>query len=104
MQMRGAEMDNRKVSVFKRLKQTVMLVVPLLISSFGKVESIANAMDLRGFGRKKRRSWYSEHEPGKLDYIFRGVTLLLLAFGIFYVIYFRVLNPFPATYWYFNIR
>lgn len=104
MQMRGVEMNSKKASVFKRVKQAALLVVPLLISSFGKVESIANAMDLRGFGKKNSRTWYSEHEPTRADYIVRVITALLLAYTVFYIVYYRNLNPWPARYWYFNYK
>jgi energy-coupling factor transport system permease protein len=101
--MRGVEMNARRVSIFKRLKQAVLMVVPLIISSFGKVENIANAMDLRGFGKEKRRSWYSEHEPSRLDYRFRVIIACLAAVTAFYIIYFRILNPWPFTYWYWGL-
>lgn len=102
MQMRGVEMNSKKTPLAKRLKQVAILVVPLMITSFGKVESIANAMDLRGFGKHKSRSWYSEREPSRADYVFRIITVLLLAFTVFYIVYFRNLHPWPARYWYFN--
>jgi energy-coupling factor transport system permease protein len=103
MQMRGVEMSSRRVSVFTRLKQTVLMVVPLVFTAFGKVENIANAMDLRGFGKNKRRSWYSEHEPTRMDYIFRVFIGLMAAFTLFYIVYFRILNPWPFTYWYWGL-
>jgi energy-coupling factor transport system permease protein len=104
MQMRGAEMSGKRVSVLTRLKQSVLLVVPLALTSFGKVETIANAMDLRGFGKNKKRSWYGEHEVTRLDYVFRALVGLVTAFIIFYIIYFKMLHPWPERYWYFNLH
>ena len=96
---RGVEMDPRKASLGRRLKQTVLVLAPLIITSFGKVGNIANAMDLRGYGRLKRRSWYSEKPPSRADWIARVIIVLLAAFVIFYIVYFRILNPPPFSYW-----
>jgi energy-coupling factor transport system permease protein len=104
MQMRGVEMNSRRISLLKRLKQSVLMVVPLIITSFGKVENIANAMDLRGFGKLKKRSWYSEHEPTRLDYIFRIFILFLFIFTVWYFVYFRILNPWPFRYWFWGLK
>jgi len=96
---RGIEMDSRKTGLGKRLKQTVMVLAPLIITSFGKVGNIANAMDLRGYGRLKKRSWYSEKPPAKADWFARIIILMLAAFVVFYIIYFRNINPPPFSYW-----
>ena len=96
---RGIEMDSRKVGIGKRLKQTVMVLAPLIITSFGKVGNIANAMDLRGYGRLKKRSWYSEPPPTRSDWFARCIIVLLACFVVFYIIYFRNINPAPFNYW-----
>lgn len=98
MQMRGVELS-KKASVGKRLKATTALLVPLIISSFGKVESIANAMDLRGYGRLKKRTWYAEHELTKADRIARTFSAVFAAVILFYVIYTKIIHPYPVTMW-----
>ena len=98
MQMRGVELSN-KVGVWKRLKSTSAVLVPLIISSFGKVELIANAMDLRGYGRLKRRTWFAEHELTKADRILRVFAAVLGAAVLFYIVYFRILHPYPVNMW-----
>jgi len=99
LMMRGVELDSRKVSLGKRVKQSTLILVPLIMTSFGKVGNIANAMDLRGYGKLKVRSWYSEREPKTADWIARAIILLIAAFNIFYIVYFRVINPLPFSYW-----
>lgn len=98
MQMRGVELS-KKASVGKRLKATGQLLIPLVMSSFGRVESIANAMDLRGYGRLKTRTWYAEHELTKLDKILRIAAIFFGAAILFYIVYFRIINPYPAEMW-----
>ena len=99
MQCRGVELDAKRVSLMTRLKQTVLILVPLIISSFDRIGNIANAMDLRGFGKKKKRTYYSEHEPTKADNLFKVAYTII---GIFCVIYIagKIIWPPEMTVWY----
>lgn len=99
MQARGVEMDPKKVGVIRRLKQMVMIIVPLLFSSFDKVGNIANAMDLRGYGKLKKRSYYAEHEMTKADHIFRVVYIAVLLICAAYIAY-KMLAPGYLQLWY----
>lgn len=99
MQCRGVELDAKRTSLMTRLKQTVLILVPLIISSFDRIGNIANAMDLRGFGKKKKRTYYSEHEPTKADNAFKVAYILI---GIFCVVYIvgGIIWPREMTVWY----
>lgn len=99
MQARGVEMDPKKTGLVKRLKQAVMIMIPLIISSFDKVGNIANAMDLRGFGKGKKKSWYAEHEETKGDKIFKIVNGILLLFCLAYIAY-RIFSQDYEYLWY----
>jgi energy-coupling factor transport system permease protein len=99
LMMRGVEMDARKIGLLKRLRQSTLALAPLIITSFGKVGNIATAMDLRRFGKLKQKTWYSEHEPEKADWIMRAVIILIALFCVFYIVFFRILNPPPFDYW-----
>ena len=79
MQARGLELDSRKASLISRLKQNVLILVPLIITSFDRVGNIANGMDLRGFGKNKDKTYYCEHEDTKGDKILTPVVILLAA-------------------------
>lgn len=99
MQCRGVELDAKKASLMNRLKQTVLILVPLIISSFDRIGNIANAMDLRGFGKKKHRTYYSEHEPTKAD---NGFKVAYIIVGIFCIVYIagKIIRPPEMTVWY----
>lgn len=99
MQARGVEMDAKKVGLWKRLKQMVMIIVPLLLSSFDKVGNIANAMDLRGYGKLKKRSYYAEHEETKADGIFKIIYVAGFIICIAYIAY-KMLSPTYLQLWY----
>ena len=99
LMMRGVEMDARKVGLGKRVKQMIFILAPLIMTSFGKIGTIANAMDLRGFSKLKKRSWYSEREPKRADWVARGIIALVALFCVGYIVFFRTLNPPPFSYW-----
>lgn len=98
MQMRGTELSG-KIPLHKKIKQYVLLLVPLIISTFARVGNISKAMDLRGFGKHKQRTWYAERESTTADRVMRGLCLALLAAILFYVIYTGIINPYPAQVW-----
>ena len=54
-QARGVEMSS-KVSLVKRLKSAASILIPLIVMSMDKIETISNAMELRGFGKSKKRT------------------------------------------------
>jgi len=99
LSMRGVELDLKRVSIGKRLKQMTLLLVPLIMTSFGKVNNIANAMDLRGYGKLKERTWYSEHPPEKADRIARAILVCICLFVGYYIVVHRILYPLPVDYW-----
>lgn len=99
MMMRGLELEGKGVSLINKLKNYVILLVPLIFTAFGKVNNIANGMDLRGYGKNKKRSYYAENEPTKGDKIIRTLTVLLLLATVYYVVMYRFVNPWPAKFW-----
>lgn len=99
LQVRGIELDPKKASVFTRLKQNVLILVPLIITSFDRVGNIANAMDLRGYGKGKTRTYYSEREEEKADRLMKVIYGLLLIFCIYWIITQNIM-PQPAKMWY----
>ncbi len=99
MQVRGVELNPKKASMMTRLKQNVLILIPLIITSFDRVGNIANAMDLRGYGKGKTRTYYSEHEETKADRIFKVIYILILLFCIYWIIT-KNLMPQPRKMWY----
>ena len=99
MQCRGVEMDPKRASLMTRLKQTVLILVPLIITSFDRIGNIANAMDLRGFGKNKKRTYYAEHEPTKADNIFKVAYSIIGLFCLVYIVC-KIIWPPEMTVWY----
>ena len=94
-QARGIEMS-KKESLLRRLKAASAILIPLILSSMDRIEVISNAMELRGFGKNKRRSWYMARPFRPADFAAMGLCALLLAAAIFLNIHNRTRfwNPF----------
>lgn len=92
---RGIEMSG-KAKLFERLKNIAAIIFPLLFSSMDRVDSVSNAMELRGFGKHKKRTWYAGRPLLRNDYL---TLAFMAAFLIVVVIFFwidggRFYNPF----------
>jgi energy-coupling factor transport system permease protein len=81
-QARGLEMESRKQSLVKRLKNAATMIFPLIISSMDRIEVVANAMELRGFGKGKKRTWYSARPFRFADGFATAMCVLMLAASI----------------------
>ena len=94
-QARGTEMS-KKASLVNRLKAASTILIPLILSSMERIETISNAMELRGFGKSKKRTWYSGRKFSVGDIVAMAVCFLLMV-GSLLITYFngsRYFNPF----------
>lgn len=95
-QSRGLDMS-RKEKLGTRIKNVMNICIPLIFSTLDRVEVVSNAMDLRGFGKHKKRSWYAKTPMSKTDYICIGVCCVILAAVLLiatFVNHGRFWNPF----------
>ena len=94
-QARGLELS-RKASWIKRLKRTVPLLLPLIFSSLDRIDVVSRAMELRGFGKNKKRTWYSSRPFSRSDKAALVISGLLFIAGIWYTFHKgdRFFNPF----------
>lgn len=94
-QARGIDMS-KKAKFSQRIKNSTAILMPLIFSSLERIETISSAMELRAFGNKKKRTWYSERDFKKSDYVSIGILLILLLVSVFISIKTgsRFYNPF----------
>lgn len=94
-QARGNELS-RKAKLSARLKGAVNIIMPLIFSSLDRINTISTAMQLRRFGSKKKRTWYTERPFTRTDQlvIVLAVVLALIALFLFKVNGGRFYNPF----------
>ena len=92
---RGIEMSG-KASLISRIKNTSAIIFPLIFSSMDRIDTVSNAMELRGFGKGKKRSWYAGRPFTAADYIsmIMCALLVLLSFALTAINGGRYFNPF----------
>ncbi|MGL5507852.1 MAG: energy-coupling factor transporter transmembrane component T family protein [Paraclostridium sp.] len=78
-QARGIDMS-KKEKLSKRIKNIASILMPLIFSSLERIEVISCAMELRGFGTKKKRTWYNARKFKVNDYI-----AIIIAFAILFI-------------------
>ena len=91
---RGIEMSS-KGKLLDRIKNTSSIIFPLLFSSMERIEVVSNAMELRGFGKKSKRTWYSKRALKLADYLV--LAFIIALFGVVIaqtIISGRFYNPF----------
>ena len=93
-QARGVELG-RSEPFFKRLKNAVSILLPLILTSLNRIDTISNAMELRGFGKSDKRTWYTRSPFTRRDFIALGLGAALLLISLAVTIKFgRFYNPF----------
>lgn len=94
-QARGIDLS-KNAKLTQRVKGATAILFPLIFSSLDRIETIANAMELRSFGKHKQRTWYRARPFAKADYVvIVGSTLLVvIAIALNIVNGGRFYNPF----------
>lgn len=75
---RGIEMSS-KAKFMDRVKNTASIIFPLIFTSMERIDTVSNAMELRGYGKHKKRTWYSGRKLQKADYLTIAATLVFMA-------------------------
>lgn len=93
-QARGVELGKNE-HFFARLKNSVSILLPLILTSLNRIDTISNAMELRGFGKHPKRTWYTRRPFAKADFLAIGLGCVLLAVSLGVTIKWgRFYNPF----------
>lgn len=95
-QSRGLDLS-KKEKLGIRVKNAMNICIPLIFSTLDRIELISNAMDLRGFGKHKKRTWYVARPLRKGDWGALCFGALILAGSLclsFFVNGSRFWNPF----------
>ena len=95
-QSRGLDLS-KKEKLGTRVKNIMNIFVPLIFTTLDRVELISNAMDLRNFGKNKKRTWYAGKPLGKNDYLVMLFSAAVLAGSICVSVFIngsRFYNPF----------
>ena len=77
-QSRGLDLS-KKEKLTVRAKNMINICVPLIFSTMDRIELITNAMDLRSFGKHKKRTWYAKKPLKGCDYAVIGGSIAVFA-------------------------
>ena len=72
---RGIEMSS-KAGLIDRIKNVSSILFPLIFTSMDRIDVVSNAMELRGFGKNKKRTWYSGKKLSSKDITVIVVVLI----------------------------
>lgn len=94
-QARGIDLS-KKAKAFDRIKNAAAILFPLVLSSLNRIEVISNAMELRGFGKHKKRTWIVARPFQARDYGAMLCAALILALSVSLIVMngSRYYNPF----------
>ena len=91
---RGLDLS-QKAGLVKRIRGNLQIVLPLIFSSLERIDTISTAMELRRFGRYKKRTWYVHKSLMKQDYlvILSAILILGISIGLIFFNHSRFYNP-----------
>lgn len=75
---RGIEMSG-KAKLMDRIRNVAAIIFPLIFTSMERIDTVSNAMELRGYGKHKKRTWYMGRKLAKADYAVMAITFLFMA-------------------------
>ncbi|PEL33272.1 energy-coupling factor transporter transmembrane component T family protein [Bacillus pseudomycoides] len=80
---RGVPFERGEASFWARIKNRILIFWPLVIHSLERIDTVSNAMDLRGFGRKEKRTWYFTTKAKQEDYLGLVIGIIILVLAIY---------------------
>ncbi|HEL1862400.1 TPA: energy-coupling factor transporter transmembrane protein EcfT [Streptococcus suis] len=91
---RGLELS-KKGKLMDRIKGNLSLVIPLIFSSLERIDTISTAMELRRFGKNKKRTWYTQQPLQRIDYavLLFILALVVVTIYLFFINQGRFYNP-----------
>ncbi len=77
---RGYELERKGGGLFQQVRNLAPLIVPVTIGTILSGEDIIDAMDLRAFGARPKRTWVVELRYSRRDYLLiaAGVAILVI--------------------------
>lgn len=93
-QSRGVDIS-KNASLKERVTNITHILSPLILSSLDRIDTITNAMILRGFCKENKRTWYYEKKLVRRDFIVLLFISMMLAISLVSRFYFGVFFYYP---------
>lgn len=65
-----------------RIKNSIKILLPLVLTSLNRIDDISNSMQLRSFGKNKKRTWYTQKKMTVSDYCVISFCIVLFVVGL----------------------
>lgn len=72
----------KDVKLFEKLKNSAKILLPLVLTSLNKIDIISNSMQLRSFGKNKKRTWYMKKKMSAADYAVIIMCIVIFVVGL----------------------
>ena len=72
----------KDVKLTERVKNSAKILLPLVLTSLNRIDDISNSMQLRSFGKKKKRTWYMQKKMTIADYSVIAFCIILFVVGL----------------------
>lgn len=71
----------KDVSLPKKIKNSVKILLPLVLVSLNRIDVISNSMQLRSFGKYKKRTWYTKKKMDLADWCVIAFCVVMFVVG-----------------------
>ncbi len=72
----------KDVKFFERIKNSAKILLPLVLTSLNRIDDISNSMQLRSFGKNRKRTWYTKKKMTAADYGVIAFCIILFVVGM----------------------
>ena len=72
----------KDVKLVDRIKNSAKILLPLILTSLNRIDEISNSMQLRSFGKKKKRTWYMQKKITTADYCVIAFCIVVFVVGL----------------------
>ena len=72
----------KDVKLVDNLKNSAKILLPLVLTSLNRIDVISNSMQLRSFGKMKKRTWYMQKKMTVADYCVIAFCIVLFVVGM----------------------
>lgn len=72
----------KDVKLLEKLKNSIKILLPLVLTSLNRIDVISNSMQLRSFGKYKKRTWYTKKKMDKADWCVIAFCIVLFVVGM----------------------
>jgi energy-coupling factor transport system permease protein len=81
---RSRGLDLESGNIFERIKKYLPLLIPVFISTIRNTNVFGMALESKGFGARKDRTFYLQLNMRSTDYILLAASILFCAVAIYY--------------------